>query len=248
MKCEINLSGKTALITGGARGIGEAITRTFAAAGAKIIIDFNKSGQEAENLRDELRSEGCESEIFQADVSQPAEVKRLFQFISSSCGRLDVLVNNAGIIRDSLLLTMDISDWDKVHDLNLRSAFLTTRMAAELMVPAHSGKIVNVASIAALQCARGQTNYASSKGGLISFTRACAVELASKGIQVNAVLPGVIETAMSARARKRAGKTLVERIPAQRYGSPQEGPAWCSSLPRNSRITLRGRQSRLMED
>jgi len=222
VNCEINLSGKTALVTGGARGIGEAISRTFAVAGAKVVIDFNKSGERAENLRDELRSKGYDSEIFQADVSQPAQVEGLFQFIRNSCGRLDILVNNAGIVHDSLLLATDISDWDKVHDLNLRGVFLATRMATELMVPKHSGKIVNIASIAALHCPRGQTNYASSKGGMISFTRACAVELAPKGIQVNAVLPGVIETAMSARVRKRAGKALFERIPAQRCGSPQD--------------------------
>ncbi len=222
MKCETNLSGKTALVTGGARGIGASISRTLAAAGASVVIDFNKSGERAEKLRDDLRSQGCESEIFQADVSDPVQVDRLFQFIRSFCGRLDILVNNAGVIRDTLLLAMSVADWDKVHDVNLKGAFLTTRMAAELMVPKHRGKIINMASISGVHPSRGQSNYASSKGALISFTRACAVEFAPKGIQVNAVLPGVIETEMSARARKRAGKALLDRIPAQRYGSPQE--------------------------
>jgi 3-oxoacyl-[acyl-carrier protein] reductase len=219
---KLKLSGKTALVTGGARGIGEAVSRTLAAAGAKVVINFNKSGEKAEKLRDEFHSEGFESEIFQADVSEPAQVDRLFQFIRSFSGQLDILVNNAGVTRDGLLLAMNVADWDAVHDVNLKGAFLTTRMSAELMVPKHCGKIVNIASVSAMRSGRGQTNYASSKGGLVSFTRACAIELAPKGIQVNAVLPGVIETKMSTRVRRLAGETLLDRIPAQRYGSPQE--------------------------
>lgn len=219
---ELKLSGKTALVTGGARGIGEAVSRTLAAAGAKVVINFNKSGERAEKLRDEFRSEGFESEMFQADVSKPAQVDRLFQFIRSCSGQLDILVNNAGVTRDVLLLSMTVANWDAVHDVNLKGAYLTTRMSAELMVPKHCGKIVNIASVSAVRSGRGQTNYASSKGGLVSFTRACAIELAPKGIQVNAVLPGVIETQMSTRVRRLAGETLLDRIPAQRFGTPQE--------------------------
>jgi 3-oxoacyl-[acyl-carrier protein] reductase len=219
---KLDLSGKTALVTGGARGIGASISRTLAAAGAKVVINFNKSGEKAGKLRDEIRSEGFESEIFQADVSEPDQVDRLFQFIRSYSGRLDILVNNAGMIRDALLLAMSAAEWDKVHDVNLRGAFLTTRIAAELMVLKHYGKIINIASVSGIRGGRGQTNYASAKGGLISFTRACAVELAPKGIQVNAVLPGFIETEMSTRARRRAGEALLDRIPAQRFGNPQE--------------------------
>ena len=219
---KLDLSGKTALVTGGARGIGASISRTLGTAGAKVVINYNKSGDRAEKLRDELCSEGFESEIFQADVSEPAQVDRLFQFIRSYSGQLDILVNNAGVIRDTLLLAMSVADWDMVHDVNLRGAFLTTRMGAELMVPRHCGKIINIASVSGIRGGRGQTNYASSKGGLISFTRACAIELAPKGIQVNAVLPGIIETEMSTRARRRAGEALLDRIPAQRFGKPQE--------------------------
>ena len=131
-------------------------------------------------------------------------------------------MNNAGVIRDTLLLTMALTDWEKVHDVTLRGSFLTTRMAAELMVPRHRGKIINIASVSGIRGGRGQTNYASAKGGLISFTRACAVELAPKGIQVNAVLPGMIETEMSSRARKRAAETILERIPAGRFGATQD--------------------------
>jgi 3-oxoacyl-[acyl-carrier protein] reductase len=221
-KMNLDLSGKTALVSGGARGIGAAISRALGAAGARVVINFNKSGEKAEKVRDELRSDGFEAEIFQADVSEPAQVEKLFEFVKGCAGQLDILVNNAGVIRDTLLLTMSTGDWKKVHDVNLTGAFLMTRMAAELMVPKHRGKIVNIASVSGIRGGRGQTNYASAKGGLIAFTRACAVELAPKGIQVNAVLPGFIETEMSTRAMRRAGETILERIPAHRFGSPQE--------------------------
>jgi 3-oxoacyl-[acyl-carrier protein] reductase len=219
---KLDLAGKTALVTGGARGIGAAISLALASAGARVIINCNKSVDAAEKLRDRLRSDGYGMEIVRADVSDPGQVEDLSRDVRKNYPDLDILVNNAGIVRDMLLLTMDLADWEKVHDVNLRGAFLMTRMAAALMVPRHHGKIVNIASVSGIRGGRGQTNYASAKGGLISFTRACAVELAPKGIQVNAVLPGMIETEMSSRARKRAGEVLLERIPAGRYGSPEE--------------------------
>jgi 3-oxoacyl-[acyl-carrier protein] reductase len=218
----LDFTGKTALVTGGARGIGAAISRGLASAGARVLIHCNKSVETAGKLRDELRSEGYGIEVLQADISDPRQIETLSRDIHKNYSNLDILVNNAGIVRDTLLLTMELADWEKVHDVNLRGAFLMTRMAAELMVPKHRGKIVNIASVSGIRGGRGQTNYASSKGGLISFTRACAVEFAPKGIQVNAVLPGMIETGMSSRARKRAGEVILERIPAQRYGNPEE--------------------------
>ncbi|MFZ2446402.1 MAG: SDR family NAD(P)-dependent oxidoreductase [Syntrophobacteraceae bacterium] len=219
---KLDLSGKTALVTGGARGIGEAVSRTLASAGATVLVNFNRSGDQAVKLREELRSRGNGCELFQADISDPAQVESLFRRIGQEYGGLDILVNNAGITRDTLLLTMKLSDWESVQQVNLRGAFLTTRMAAEFMVPRHGGKIINIASVAANAGGRGQTNYAASKGGLVAFTRACAVELAPKGILVNAVLPGVIETQMSSRMRKRAGDILLGRIPLQRFGSAQD--------------------------
>jgi 3-oxoacyl-[acyl-carrier protein] reductase len=218
----LDLSGKTALVSGGARGIGAAISRALGAAGARVIINFNKSAEKAEKIRDELRAGGFEAEIFKADVSQPDQVEKLFEFVRSSAGQLDILVNNAGVIRDTLLLTMSVGDWEKVHGVNLTGAFLMTRMAAELMVSKHSGKIINIASVSGIRGGRGQTNYASAKGGLIAFTRACAVELAPKGVQVNAVLPGFIQTEMSVRAMRRAGEAILDRIPAHRLGDPRE--------------------------
>ncbi len=217
---QLNLSDKIALVTGGSRGIGRESCLRLSEAGAKVIINYSRSKEKAEKLRDEIVSNGHEADIFQADISKPEEVETLFNFIKDRFKRLDILVNNAGIIKDNLLLAMELSEWDKVHDVNLRGAFLCTKFAAEMMMTNHSGKIVNIASTGAIRGGRGQTNYASAKGGLLSFTRACAVELAGKGIQVNAVLPGMIVTDMSKRVRKRAGDKILEMIPLERFGEP----------------------------
>lgn len=217
---ELDLTGKITLVTGGSRGIGRETSLLLSRAGAKVIINYNKSKEKAEELMEEISRNGLEADIFQADISKPDEVKALFEFIRKKYERLDILVNNAGIIKDNLLLSMELSDWDTVHDVNLRGAFLCTRAAAEMMMTNHSGKIINISSIGAIKGGRGQTNYASAKGGLISFTRACAVELAGKGIQVNAILPGMILTEMSTRVRKRAGEKILEKIPAAKFGEP----------------------------
>ncbi|HBZ53782.1 MAG TPA: beta-ketoacyl-ACP reductase, partial [Syntrophobacteraceae bacterium] len=150
------------------------------------------------------------------------EIEALFRYLGETFAGLDILVNNAGIIKDQLVPAMSLSDWDKVVNLNLRGAFLATRLAVERMLPRHAGKIINIASVSAIQGGRGQANYAAAKGGLVAFTRACAVELAPKGIQVNAVLPGMIVTDMSSRVRKRAGTELLQRIPIGRFGNPED--------------------------
>ena len=219
---EINLSGKVALVTGASRGIGRETSIHLAKSGARVIINFNKSKDRAEQVKQEILSAGNEADLFQSDVSSPEEVGRLFDHIRDKYGRLDILVNNAGIIKDNLLVAMRLSEWDKVIDTNLRGAFLCTQHAAEMMMANHSGKIINISSIGAIRGGRGQTNYASAKGGLISFSTASAVELGAKGIQVNAVLPGMIVTDMSKRVRKRAGDRILERIPADRFGEPAD--------------------------
>ncbi|KPK02926.1 MAG: hypothetical protein AMK71_00575 [Nitrospira bacterium SG8_35_4] len=218
----MDLSGKIALVTGGSRGIGRESCIMLAKAGARVVINYNKSEEKAEAVQGEIDALGFEASTFRADVSDPDQVDALFDFIRNTCSRLDILINNAGIIKDNLLMAMKLSDWDKVIDTNLKGAFLCTRQAAELMMNNHSGKIINVSSIGAIRGGRGQTNYASAKGGLISFTTACAVELAPKGIQVNAVLPGMIATDMSIRVRKRAGDKILERIPLARFGEPSD--------------------------
>jgi len=218
----IDLSNKVALVTGASRGIGRETALELAKAGARVIINYNRSKETADEVREAITGSGHEAEIFKADVSNPEEVKALFGFIRDTYRTIDILVNNAGVIKDNLLLAMELSEWDKVLDTNLRGAFLCTQQAAEIMMANHSGKIINISSIGAIRGGRGQTNYASAKGGLISFTTACAVELAPKGIQVNAVLPGMIVTDMSSRVRKRAGDKILERIPAARFGEPAD--------------------------
>jgi 3-oxoacyl-[acyl-carrier protein] reductase len=217
---KVEFRNQVALVTGGSRGIGREISLQFAKAGAQVVINYNKSKDQAEEVKDEICNRGKEAELIQADISNPDEVRTLFNHIKEKYQKLDILVNNAGIIKDNLLLGMKISDWDAVHDLSLKGAFLCTQYGAEMMLPNHSGKIINMASVSAIRGGRGQTNYASAKGGLIAFTRACAVELAGKGIQVNAILPGMIKTDMSKRVRKRVGDMILEKIPAGRFGEP----------------------------
>ena len=219
---ELNLHKKIALVTGGAIGIGRECCLGLAKAGATVVIHYNRSQDEAEALKRDLGALGCGAVSFRADISNPIEVRALFDYVRDACHGLDILVNNAGIIRDKLLLSMDLSDWEKVYEVDLRGPFLTSRMAVEMMLPNHRGKIVNIASISAIRGGKGQTNYAAAKGGLISFTRSCAVELAGKNIQVNAVLPGVIRTGMSRRVRRRAGERILKQIPASRFGEPWE--------------------------
>ncbi len=219
---KIDLEDKIALVTGGSRGIGRETALLLSKAGAEVVINYNGSKEKAEEVREELIRSGKKAEIFQADISNPEDVKALFEYIREKFNRLDILVNNAGIIRDKLLLGMDLSDWDEVHNVSLRGAFLCTKYAVEMMMLNHSGKIINIASVSAIRGGRGQVNYASAKGGLAAFTRACAVELGGKGIQVNAILPGMITTDMSSRVRKRAGEKILEKIPAARFGEPTE--------------------------
>jgi 3-oxoacyl-[acyl-carrier protein] reductase len=220
---KIELNDKAALVTGASRGIGRAIALGLARAGATVIVNYVKSKDKAEELLKEIAT-ACpaEAEAVKADVSNPEEVEALFTHIRKKYGRLDVLVNNAGIIKDNLLAGMSLKEWDSVMDTNLRSAFLCMRAAVELMMQEHAGAIINVSSTSAIMGGRGQTNYCASKGGLLSFTRASAVELGAKGIRVNAVLPGLVVTDMTTRIRKRAGDDLLKKTPLGRFGEADE--------------------------
>lgn len=218
----IDLHGKVALVTGGARGIGGACSLKLAQFGASVVINYRQSKDAAERLREEITRGGGQASTFQADVAKPEEVDAMFAFVREEYGRLDILVNNAGIIRDKLLLSMELDDWQAVQDVNVTGAFLCTRQALELMLRQRAGKIINIASASAVSGGRGQTNYAASKGALVAFTRATAVEMSRKGIQINAVLPGIIETDMSQAVQERAGPALLDRIPVRRFGLPSE--------------------------
>lgn len=219
---KIDLSGKIGLVTGGARGIGGACSQKLAELGATVIMNYHHSKDAAERLREEITTAGGHASIFKADVSQPDEVEALFTFIKQEYKRLDILVNNAGIIRDKLLLSMKLEDWQTVQDVNVTGTFLCTQHAVEMMLRQHGGKIITIASVSAVSGGRGQTNYAASKGAIIAFTRASAVEMARKGIIFNTVLPGIIETDMSKAVRDHAGDPMLERIPLRRFGQPAE--------------------------
>ncbi len=218
----LNLKDKVALVTGGAGGIGRECCLRLAEAGATVLIHFHRSEKSAEDLKSGMLEKGFPAETFCADVSRIEDVDALFDFVRKTFCRLDILVNSAGMTMDRLLLTMKPVEWDRVLNVNLKGAFLATQKAVELMLPGHQGKIINIASIRAIRGGTGQTNYASAKGGLVSFTRACSVELARKNIQVNAILPGIIVTDMSKRIRKRAEEALLERIPAARFGEASD--------------------------
>jgi 3-oxoacyl-[acyl-carrier protein] reductase len=220
----IDLAGQVALVTGGGRGIGRACSLALARLGATVIINYRSSHEAAERVEKDIIAEQARGSgrAYQADVSDPAAVDAMFQFIRHEHGRLDMLVNNAGIVQDALLISMTLDDWTSVHATNLTGAFLCTRHAVEMMLRQGGGKIIHVASASAAVGGRGQTNYAASKGGLVAFSRAGAVELARKGIRINAVLPGIIETDMSLGVRRRAADKLLQRIPARRFGRPDE--------------------------
>jgi 3-oxoacyl-[acyl-carrier protein] reductase len=213
------LEGQTAIITGASRGIGRAIALALATEGAKIVVNYARSSPAAGEVVEEIVAAGGEAIALQADVSQAAEVDSLIQQTIEKFGRLDVLVNNAGITRDTLLLRMKPEDWQAVIDLNLTGVFLCTRAASKLMLKQRSGRIINIASVAGQMGNPGQANYSAAKAGVIGFTKTIAKELASRGITVNAVAPGFIETDMTSNLK---ADEILKFIPLGRYGKPEE--------------------------
>ncbi|RLE27435.1 MAG: beta-ketoacyl-ACP reductase [Acidobacteria bacterium] len=218
----IDLSGKKALVTGASRGIGKRCAIALARAGADVTVGYHRKEQEAADTVRQVAENGREATAFSADVTDAAQVEALVQHHQEVHGRLDILVNNAGVAGEGLVGSLSDRDWDHVQSVNLRGAFVCTRAVLPLMMPRGSGKIINMASIVATRSAPGQANYAASKGGLVAFTRASAVELATKGIQVNAILPGLISNGMSAKAQRRYRDRMLDRIPAGRFGKAEE--------------------------
>lgn len=217
-----DLAGRVALVTGGARGIGAEVCRRLAANGATVVANWSRAEAGATALVAEILAAGGKAEAVKADVSVEAEVAAMFAGVLERHGRLDALVNNAGVVRDALLLTMKTSDWQRVQDVDSTGVFHCTKQAVAAMMRGGGGKIVNVASVTAVRGGLGQSNYAAAKGAVLAFTRAVAVEVADKGICVNAVLPGLVETEMTEVVRRRAGDRILSRIPARRYGTPSD--------------------------
>ena len=213
---------KIALVTGGAGGVGQAICRELAASGVKVLVHYNTKQDEATSLVESIRNIGQEAEVCQGNLTNEGEVAALFAHIATTFGRLDVVVNNAGISRDSLVLTMKLKDWQDVLDINLTGVFLVCRAASRVMLRQKSGKIINVGSVVGLTGNIGQSNYAAAKAGLIGFTKSMAKELASRGITCNVVAPGFIDAGMAAQLPSAIKEGLLSTIPQGRPGTPHD--------------------------
>ena len=215
-----SLAGQVAVVTGASRGIGRAVAIALAAAGAQVVVNYARSSTAADEVVAEIVAAGGSAVAIQADVSQADQVDGLINGTLKQFGRVDVLVNNAGITRDTLLLRMKLEDWQAVIDLNLTGVFLCTRAVAKIMLKQRSGRIINIASVAGQMGNPGQANYSAAKAGVIGFTKTVAKELASRGITANAVAPGFIETDMT----DDLGNTdeIRKFIPLGRFGQPED--------------------------
>jgi 3-oxoacyl-[acyl-carrier protein] reductase len=222
MDIDSGLAGKVALVSGGSRGIGRAIVELFARDGMDVVFFYRGHEQAAQEVVAVVRSGGGKAEALQVDVTDAAAVATAVDGIFDRRGRIDVLVNNAGIVRDNLLGMLEDEDIRAVLDTNVGGAFNLTRSVVRHMISKRSGRIVNLSSVAAQKGGRGQSNYAASKGAIEAFTRAMAVELASRKITVNCVAPGVIETEMSQQVRDLADEQIKARILLRRYGQAQD--------------------------
>ncbi|MEX0747014.1 MAG: 3-oxoacyl-[acyl-carrier-protein] reductase [Rhodothermales bacterium] len=219
---KIDLTGKSALVTGGTRGIGKAIVEALASAGARVAFTYRSSTAEADALRQELESKGSACAAFQGDVSEMAVAEEAVTSVVQSWGAIDILVNNAGITRDGLMLRMSEDDWDAVINTNLKSVFNFCKAAYRPMMKQRGGKIVNLSSIVGVIGNPGQTNYAASKAGIIGFSKSLAKELGSRGVTVNVVAPGYVETDMTAKLGDAAKQAMLGAVALGRPATPQD--------------------------
>ncbi len=216
------LEGRTALITGAARGIGNAIAKSLASEGANIAINYHSSDAEAEALAQELAKTGCKTLLLKGDVSERATWSSTIEKIKQAWGRLDILVNNAGITRDKTLRKMTDEDWVAVLSTNLNACYFGVSAAMPLMIEQKFGRIINISSFVGQAGNFGQANYAASKGGIIAFTKTAALELAKYNVTCNALAPGFTETGMLAKVPEQVRSQILARIPMGRFGKPEE--------------------------
>ncbi len=216
------LENKIALVTGASRGIGKAVAKELAAKGAFVIVNYNGSKEAAEQVVSEIKASGKDAVSYQCDVSQYADCERMVTELIKTYQKIDILVNNAGITRDNLLMKMSEEDFDAVIDTNLKGTFHTMRFVSRAMLKQRSGRIINLSSVVGVTGNAGQTNYAASKAGVIGMTKTVARELASRGVTVNAIAPGFIETDMTGKLSDRVKEQAILQIPLGKIGKPED--------------------------
>jgi len=227
---DLGLKGKVALVTGASRGIGRAIAVALAAEGARIAVNYRIEKFAAEETVELARKAGGEAAAFQADVAVPEQARAMHEAVRAQFGPVDILVNNAGMVRDALLAMMNETAWDEVLNVNLKGAFLCTKLVVRDMARRHWGRIINISSVAGVTGDVQRAHYSAAKAGLIGLTKAAARELALSGITVNAVAPGVIETALTRTMEESRRRQLLQVIPARRFGDPEEVAALVAFL------------------
>jgi 3-oxoacyl-[acyl-carrier protein] reductase len=213
---------QTIIVTGGSRGIGRAICTALSGPDTMIYFNYASDNQAAAETEEMVKTAGGSAVGICADISSESAVMDFFQRVLSETGRIDVLINNAGLTRDGLLVRMKESDWNTVLDVNLKGAFLCTKIAAKTMIKQHSGRIINITSVVGVTGNSGQANYSASKAGMIGLTKAVAKELASRHITVNAIAPGYIETDMTEVLTEKNKEAMLQQIPLGRFGKPQD--------------------------
>lgn len=217
-----SLAGRSAIVTGGGRGIGRAIATELARAGANLVITYRENSALAEAAARELRSLGIACQTCQADVRNGADIERAVNECQQAFGSVDILVNNAGMTNDNLLMRLSEEAWDEVLDTNLRGTFLATKAVLRPMIRSRWGRIINITSVVGVSGNAGQANYTAAKAGIIGFTRSVALEVASRGITVNAVAPGFVLTDLTAGLADEQKEIIKDRIPMKRYGEASE--------------------------
>ncbi len=222
MSSILSLENKVALVTGGSRGIGRAIALELAARGAAVMVNYNKSPESAEEVVNKIKESGGKAAAFQSDVSDFKQAESLVKFTVDTFGDLSILVNNAGITRDQLIMMMPEADWDAVINTNLKSTFNCSKAAVKHMMRKRVGRIINIASVAGQMGNPGQTNYSASKGGQIAFTKALAREVAARNITVNAIAPGFVDTEILDAMTPETLQAALKMVPLARKGKPEE--------------------------
>ena len=224
------LEGKVAIITGASRGIGSGIAKVFAQQGAQVAFTYSSSAESALALEKELLAFGSKAKGYQSNAANFEEAQKLVDDVLADFGTVDVLINNAGITKDNLLMRMSEEDFDKVIEINLKSVFNMTKAVQKIMLKNRAGSIVNMSSVVGVKGNAGQANYAASKAGMIGFTKSIALELGSRNIRCNAIAPGFIETEMTAKLNEDVVKGWRDAIPLKRGGSPEDVANVCVFL------------------